>query len=210
MDIIISVLNEIKEFEQKNTGGKSLEDFRLWLNCKAYQKESPTILTRQLELEVYELENEIAKQIILINRYTKHILKKALIKNEHLANEDFTYLFRMMHYKQLTKTQLIEKNAHEKQTGTEIINRLVNKNLLKETPNKQDKRSVQISITELGKKVFHESINDITRASKLLCGKLNTEEKTQFLYYLKFLNDFHQIIYLNHKSSDFSELEKML
>jgi hypothetical protein len=42
-----------------------------------------------------------------------------------LANEEFTYLYRLMDEETLTKMQLVERNAHEKQTGIEIIKRMV-------------------------------------------------------------------------------------
>ncbi len=210
IDIVISILKEIKEFEKKHSGSKTVEDFRIWLNTKAYEKESPTKITKNLKLEVNELENEITKQIILLNRYSKQVVKKALEENPYLANEDFTYLFRMMNYPFLTKTQLIEKNAHEKQTGTEIINRLVRNGLLVENPNKLDKRSVQISITELGETVFYESMKNISIASNILCGQLAVEEKVQLLETLKKLNDFHHHLYLHHKQSNIYELEKLL
>ena len=121
-----------------------------------------------------------------------------------------TYLFRMMDYDSLTKMQLIEKNAHEKQTGIEIIKRLVKNGLFEESPDENDKRSTRISVTAKGKKVFLESMQDITIVSKIMCGQLTTKEKESLLNSLKKLNTFHHTVYSNYKNEDTAEILKLL
>ena len=130
--------------------------------------------------------------------------------HQDLVNEDFTYLFRLMDYPSLTKMQLIEKNAHEKQSGIEIIKRLVRNGLFVESPDKDDKRSTRISVTEKGKKVFQESMKDITVVSKIMCGRLNDSEKENLLKSLKKLNTFHHTIYTNLRDEEPGELLKMV
>ena len=106
--------------------------------------------------------------------------------------------------------QLIEKNAHEKQTGIEIIKRLVRNGLLVESPDENDKRSTRIAVTEKGKKVFTESMQDITMVSKIMCGKLDQDEKENLLVSLKKLNTFHHTIYTNLRNEDPKKLLKMV
>ncbi|SEG55972.1 transcriptional regulator, MarR family [Halpernia humi] len=211
LNLVIDLLEEVKDFEEKNHKRSiTVEDFRNFLNEKAYQQENPVRLAGKFDMEVNNCENEIAKQVILLGRYAKQLLRKGLESHEHLANEDFTYLYRLMDYDSLTKTQLIEKNGHEKQSGIEIIKRLTKHELISETPDSEDKRSVRISVTEKGKTVFKNSMQDITRVSKLLCGTLTNEEKLQFLESLKKLNIFHNTIYMNKKEESLEELEMML
>lgn len=188
----------------------SLEDFRLHLNQKAYEKETPRNLTDKYNLEVFDLENEIAKQVIMLGRYSKQLIKKSLEKHPDLVNEDFTYLFRMMDYESLTKMQLIEKNAHEKQTGIEIIKRLVKNGLLKEKRDENDRRSMRIAVTAKGKKVFTESMQDITVVSKIMCGQLSLKEKESLLCSLKKLNIFHDTIYNNYRNDGIEVIEKLV
>ena len=161
-------------------------------------------------MEVNDIENEIAKQVIMLGRYSKHLIKKSLENHRDLVNEDFTYLFRLMDYPSLTKMQLIEKNAHEKQSGIEIIKRLVRNGLFVESPDKEDKRSTRISVTEKGKKVFQESMKDITVVSKIMCGKLDESEKEHLLISLKKLNTFHHTIYTNLRDEEPVNLLKMV
>lgn len=204
MKLIITILEQIEEFSKSDSynNNADVESFRHFLNQKAYERENPKNITQKNNVEAYDYENEIAKQVILLGRYSKHLIRKSLENHPDLVNEDFTYLYRMMDYDSLTKMQLIEKNAHEKQTGTEIIKRLVKNGLFIEFPDENDKRSVRISITEKGKKVFRESMKDITIASKIMTGKLTEKEKENLLNYLKKLNIFHHTVYTNYKNEN--------
>lgn len=211
LPLIIDILTELDTFQKQYPNSqKSLDDFRLYLNQKAYEQENPKNLTEKFDLEVYDLENEIAKQVILLGRYSKHLIKKSLENQPDLVNEDFTYLFRMMDYDSLTKMQLIEKNAHEKQTGIEIIKRLVKNGLFVESPDQNDKRSTRISVTKKGKKVFLESMQDITVVSKIMCGRLNAKEKEALLGSLKKLNIFHHTVYSNFRNENTAEILKLI
>lgn len=211
LNLIIDILSELETFQKSQLSNQTtLEDFRLYLNEKAYEKETPRNLTEKFDLQVFDLENEIAKQVIMLGRYSKHLIKKSLEKHTDLVNEDFTYLFRLMDYPSLTKMQLIEKNAHEKQTGIEIIKRLVRNGLLEESPDMEDKRSTRISVTEKGKKVFADSMGDITMVSKIMCGKLDSEEKVNLLESLKKLNTFHHTIYTNMRNEEPKKILKLV
>ena len=211
LNLIIEILSELDAFQKsQNSNQLTLEDFRLYLNEKAYERENPRNLSEKYDLQVFDLENEIAKQVIMLGRYSKHLIKKSLENHSDLINEDFTYLFRLMDYPSLTKMQLIEKNAHEKQSGIEIIKRLVRNGLIQESPDENDKRSTRVQVTAKGKKVFQESMKDITVVSKIMCGKLNTEEKEQLLNSLKKLNTFHHTVYTNLRNEDPGEIVKLV
>lgn len=211
LNLIVETLTELDLYLKSSpSGGGSLDDFRLYLNQQAYERENPRNLTEKFDLEVYDLENEIAKQVIMLGRYSKQLIRKSLENHPDLVNEDFTYLFRMMDYESLTKMQLIEKNAHEKQTGIEIIKRLVKNGLFAESPDEHDKRSTRITVTPKGKKVFRESMQDITVVSKIMCGKLDVKEKESLLRSLKKLNTFHHTVYSNFKNDDTNEILKLI
>lgn len=211
IDLVINIVQELKNFQERDhKPNATVEDFRNFLNEKAYENETPTNLSQKYDLDVNNLENEIAKQVILLNRYSKILIKKALQGCDELVNEDFTYLFRLMDYESLTKSQLVEKNAHEKQTGIEIIKRMAKNNLIKETPDENDRRSVRISVTDEGKKVFAESMQQITLASKIMCGDFDNDEKKSFLKMLKKLNLFHHTIYTTMRNEELQVLEKMI
>ena len=204
-NLIIDTLKELDTFQKLKSGDNHcLEDFRCYLNEQANEK----MMTAENSEKNSEIENEIAEHVIMLGRYSKQVLKKSLENHPDLFNEDFTYLLRLRDFTSLTKMQLIEKNAHEKQSGIEIIKRLVRNGLLKESPDKKDKRSTRISLTAKGKKVFQECVKDLDEASKILCGKLQKEEKENFLLSLEKLNSYHHSVYQNTKIQDGDKLLK--
>ncbi|MBF6653222.1 MarR family transcriptional regulator [Flavobacterium columnare] len=211
-DFFIQLLLQVKEFEQEVPikANASVEDFRLWMNEKAYQNTNPTALFKKKKKTVFDIENEIAKQVILLGRFSKQMIRRGLKDFPQLANEEFTYLYRIIDEESLTKMQLIERNAHEKQTGIEIIKRLVKNLLLEEFPDKKDKRITRLRVTQKGKSFFNESVEDVTQIARILSAKLDEEEKKNLLSLLKKLNEFHFNVYHNHKDSSIDQINKLI
>ena len=200
-NLIIDTLKELDTFQKLSSDNEHcLENFRCYLNERADDKITDTASSEEKQNGPLKIENEIAKQVIMLGRYSKQVLKKSLENHPDLFNEDFTYLYRLMDHSSLTKMQLIEKNAHEKQSGIEIIKRLVRNGLLKESPDKKDKRSTRISLTAKGKNVFLNCVKDVEHAAKILCGKMQQEEKEKFLLSLEKLNTYHHSVYQNSKN----------
>lgn len=211
-NFLIQLILEAEAFElsKSNKNECTLEQFRIWLNQKAYQKESPSQLYQKHRHEVFELENDICKQIMLLGRFSKQMIRKGLNDFPMLSGEDFTYLYRLMNFDSLSKTQLIEKNAHEKQTGMEIIKRLLKNGLMTEFQDDNDKRSKRLKVTELGKEVFKNSVQDVNITSKILTAKLDIDEKKQLLELLKKLNEFHFTVYQEFKDASLQEIHALI
>lgn len=210
-DFLINIILEIDAFQKdKNKANLTLEDFRTWLNEKAYQEVSPTELFKKENQEGFDLENDIAKQVILLSRFTKQMIRRGLKDFPQLANEEFTYLYRLMDEETITKMQLVERNAHEKQTGIEIIKRMVKNNLVEEFPDENDKRTTRLKLTDYGKKVFLDSTKDVTMTSRVLSAKLEDHEKENLLLLLKKLNEFHFHIYQEYKTAEINEINALI
>lgn len=202
-DFFIDLLHQVKEFENSDTckPNSNVEDFRVWMNNKKYSDESPTKLFKNENHKVSFTENEICKQVLLLGRYSKLLIRKGLGDFPELANEEFTYLYRLKDEPDLTKIQLIERNGHEKQTGTQIIKRLLEAGFLEEKNDEDDKRSKRLNMTKKGEEIFHASVSHVNLTSKILSGTLNDDEKDEFLKILKKLNEFHSHIYADYKSA---------
>jgi len=203
-DFIIDLLLKVKDFENSDAYKPNckVEDFRIWLNDTKYAEESPAKLFKNENQEISFTENEICKQIILLGRYSKLLIRKGLGDFPELANEEFTYLYRLKDESSLTKIQLIEKNGHEKQTGTQIIKRLLEAGLLAEKNDEEDKRSKRLSLTSKGNELFRKSVINVNMTSKILSGKLTEKEKSELLKILKKMNEFHFHLYSEYKNSD--------
>lgn len=211
-DFFINLLLEVQEFENsgRSKNDSTIEDFRNFLNDKFYKSQSPRFISESEQKKVNDLENEIAKQVILLSRFTKQMIRRGLQYFPELYNEEFTYLYRIMDEPLLTKMQLVEKNAHEKQTGMEIIRRLVKNNLLEEIPDSKDKRVTRLKISELGRKYFDQSVESVSITSRVLSAKLDIEEKNNLLKTLKKLNEFHFNVYHQYKDSDITEINNLI
>lgn len=209
-DFFIDLLHQVKEFEHSDAykSNSTVDDFRVWMNDKKYADESPTKLFKNENHQVSFTENEICKQVLLLGRYSKLLIRKGLGDFPELANEEFTYLYRLKDEPFLTKIQLIEKNGHEKQTGTQIIKRLLEAGFLEEKNDKDDKRSKRLNLTKKGEEIFHASVSNVNLISKILSGKLNKVEKNEFLRILKKLNEFHYHIYVDYKNSDINQISE--
>ena len=211
-NFFINLLLEVQEFENSGSSKNSstIEDFRNFLNNKYYRSQSPRFISESEQKKVNDLENEIAKQVILLSRFTKQMIRRGLQDFPELYNEEFTYLYRIMDEPMLTKMQLVEKNAHEKQTGMEIIRRLVKNKLLEEISDSKDKRVTRLKISELGKQYFHQSVEAVSITSRVLSAKLDSDEKNNLLNTLKKLNEFHFNIYHQYKDSDITEINNLI
>lgn len=211
-DFFIDLLKQVKEFESSDSykPNADLEDFRVWMNDKKYTDESPTKLFRNENHQVSFTENEICKQVLLLARYSKLLIRKGLADFPELANEEFTYLYRLKDEPFLTKIQLIERNGHEKQTGTQIIKRLLEAGFLEEKNDEEDKRSKRVNLTKKGEEIFHGSVSKVDQTSKILSGKLSDDEKNELLKLLKKLNEFHAHIYSEYKNSDIDKINEIV
>lgn len=209
-DFFIDLLHQVKEFENSDAckPNSTVDDFRVWMNDKKYAEESPTKLFKNENHQVSYTENEICKQVLLLGRYSKLLIRKGLGEFPELANEEFTYLYRLKDEPFLTKIQLIEKNGHEKQTGTQIIKRLLEAGFLEEKNDKEDKRSKRLNLTKKGEKIFHASVSNVNLISKILSGKLDKDEKNELLRILKKLNEFHYHIYVDYKNSNINQISE--
>ena len=207
-DFFIDLLHQVKEFENSEAykPHSNVEDFRLWLNDQKYRKESPTKLFKNEQHQVSFTENEICKQVLLLGRYSRQLIRKGLNDFPELANEEFTYLYRLKDEPNLTKIQLIERNGHEKQTGTQIIKRLQEYGLVKEKNDGEDKRSKRLNLTEKGEDYFNRSVEKVNMTSRILAGKLENNEKAELLGLLRKLNDFHSHVYSEYKRSNIDEI----
>ena len=145
------------------------------------------------------IDSILTKLISYLYRYSKGYIKKALEKSELTTLDDFTYLAGIWKMNGCSKTEIIEKNIHEKTTGTEILKRLLTNDLITQSDDQTDRRSKRVVITEKGKLALFGTFDEMRKASTLVGGKLNETEKLQLLHLLQKLDDFHKPIFMNDR-----------
>jgi len=210
-ELLTALIEAFKEHQVLNVQNDktSLAEFAIWLNQKNYLIGQPKNSEHIEIIGRDEVETEIGKLIIYLNRYAKLLIRKGLNNFPELVNEDFTYLYILMTCESMTKIQLIEKNIHEKPTGLEVIKRLLKHKLIDERDDEKDKRSKRVFLTEKGRVTFFQTLGQMSKVSQLITGKLTIEEKNQLFNLLKKLEDFHNPLFLQHRQKSIDELGKI-
>jgi len=210
-ELLTALIEAFKEHQVLNVQNDktSLAEFAIWLNQKNYLIGQPKNSEHIEIIGRDEVETEIGKLIIYLNRYSKLLIRKGLNNFPELVNEDFTYIYILMTCESMTKIQLIEKNIHEKPTGLEVIKRLLKHKLIDERDDEKDKRSKRVFLTEKGRVTFFQTLGQMSKVSQLIAGKLTIEEKNQLFNLLKKLEDFHNPLFLQHRQKSIDELGKI-
>lgn len=208
LDLLTNIIEAYKMYQLSAGANKksSTTDFANWLNEQEYQKEEREISAFIEKIGNYALEVEISTLVICLNRYSRLLIKKGLINFPQLVSEDFTYLYTLMDVESMTKIQLIEKNVHEKPTGLEVIKRLLKHGLVDERNDEVDKRSKRVFLTDKGKALFFDTVEQMNKIALIVSGNLTMDEKKHLHRLLKKLEDFHNPIYLSHKQVSIDQL----
>ncbi len=200
------------EHENHDLGSElNLTDFLGFLNSHhIHQNVKVTELRGNLpSKELIEQEGphtDVSILIVMMFRYAKGYIKKALKNSKINTVDEFSFLITLMTHESLSKTELITKQVMEKTSGTEIINRLVKLGLLEQFNDEIDKRSVRLKITVLGRLEILKILPQMNTVSQIVTGNLNETEKGMIAYMLRKLEHYHNDIFLNKKEFELTEL----
>ncbi len=212
--IIIELIEYISQYEEETEQLKkklNINDFIGFINS---MHKSTNVKTIELQggenNEINESQEgpatDISILIVLMFRYAKGYIRKALKTSKIKTADEFSFLITLLTYKSLTKTELIQKQVMEKTSGTEIINRLIRLGLIMQYEDEVDKRSMRIKISELGKLEVIGILPEMQKVSKIVTGNLTEREKNTLAYLLRKLENFHNDIFLNNKDAELNEL----
>lgn len=211
--LIKQLIDKVAEYEKvvSTSEDMSLEGFSHFIS----HPNDPSFLqtrkfTGSLELEVQERGNKqettIAILVTFIYRYAKLYAKKVLQDSSISTLDDFSYLILLLTHESLSKTELIQKNVHEKTTGMEIIKRLIKQNLIYQFDDTVDKRSQRVAITQEGKTAIFSILHRLEDVSTIMTGNLTELEKNSLTSILKKLDHFHFDIFLNDRNKTLPEI----
>lgn len=195
--LIKDILDLAQQFETENKQTKYFENsvggFKKWISVS--HKTYPIETNWEGKEKGRSAESVINTLIVHLNRYAKSYSKSAIVGSEFSTQEDFIYLINLKAFGQMSKTDLIKKNVHEKPTGMQIINRLIGQGWIEQQDSKTDKRRKVITITQKGLTVLENQMDKIRQATAIVTGNLSQNEKIELIRLLNKLDDFHQAIY---------------
>lgn len=212
-EILTTLINQFFSFDAEKGIREeySMDEFIGYLNSKSGSQE---LVMREIsgenkgwfKNEFRNTSSDISILIVLMNRYAKLYIKKVLRDSLLQTPDEFSFLITLMTYESLTKSELIAKQVMEKTSGSEVIRRLINKEMIAETADKNDKRSIRVAITSSGRDEILRILPQMSRVTKIVVGNLNAEEINTLSYLLKKLDHFHNDIYLNKKDQSLSDI----
>lgn len=189
----------IEEFEKENAESKKfstdLEGFKQWIVMnykKDFKTEEPDWEGKE---DGRSAESVINTLIVHLNRYAKNYSKSAIFDSEFSTQEDFIYLINLKAFGEMSKMDLIKKNVQDKSGGMLIINRLQKNGLIDQRDSEKDRRSKVIRISDKGLKALENQMKKIRKATTIVTGDLNPNEKMELIRLLQKLDDFHNEIY---------------
>ena len=193
------VLDLVEQFEsglsQATTVGSSIESFKRWVAVNYHGENADNAPDWEGKEKGRSADSVINTLITHMNRYAKSYSRAAILGSDFSSQEDFIYLISLKAFGEMSKTDLIKRNVHEKPVGIQVINRLITKGWVNQTPSKIDKRSTVLKITHKGIQALESRMGKIRQATSLVTGDLTHYEKMELIRLLTKLNDFHQPIY---------------
>jgi len=147
----------------------------------------------------------IAQKMSTLHRYSKFYVKKILKKSMLQTVDEYTYLASLSHVKSLTKTELNNMNVMEKTSGNEVIRRLSKAGLVSESRDKDDRRSMRVYITEIGRAELARLFPELNKAAIILSGKLTGSQKKDLMDLQETLCSHHQDMFLKHKEEELDQ-----
>lgn len=211
-DILIELIELLFEYEtQANEDAHNMSDFLGFMNARHKGEDVKAKSLRNegntpMQTEEQGPNTDISILIVLMFRYAKSYIKKALQNSEIKSADEFSYLITLLNHSNLSKTELINKQVMEKTSGMEIIKRLVKLGLMEELQDENDKRSIRVALTQQGKAALWQILPQMQMVSKIVVGNLNESEKNTLAYLLRKLELHHNDIYSNQKDSTLNDL----
>jgi DNA-binding MarR family transcriptional regulator len=120
--------------------------------------------------------------------------------------EEFGVLQTIKKEKNPKKTKVIYANLFELSSGTDMLNRMKDRGLIKEYGDVEDKRSKRIELTVKGKKVADTCRVKIEKNATMLMRDLTEEDKDLCIQLLKNIEIKYSALLQKHKSKDFEDI----
>jgi len=188
IEIVKEIIHWLELFNKENPDIEmNIESFILWLNSKLFAGDQIHQSSQGTEM----LNMELTFLLIIQNRHYKTYTKKVLGESEFSSPEGFSFLYHLSLADSYRKMELIKMHHVEPPSGVEVLKRLLNKQLIKEFDDPDDKRAKRIRITETGKKEIQEILPKMQKVFDLMTAEMSLNEKLHVVSFLKQMNNFH-------------------
>lgn len=207
MNKTVELVNLWGDFEQKHPKG-NIEDFCRHHLAHQQQKQIKGPLVGGVVPSFNDgLLLKIIGRISKLNMAYANIALKGTDLNQI---EEFGILQTIKKAKNLKKTEVIYANLFELSSGTDMLNRMKKRGLIKEYDDKEDKRSKRIELTAKGEKVATACSEKIGKNAKMLMKDLTDDDKDLCIQLLKNIEIKFSALWQKHKGREFDDIYKEL
>lgn len=172
------------------TGSDDLKKFSSWVskNASLNPTDEQTMSEKDLNGFLLDMFFRISKFQRL---YSKHFFQDFNVKTA----EEFLFLKTIAKLENPAKSDIYVDNVVELTTGTKIMKRLVELDLVKEMEDKLDKRIKRLKLTAKGKKELDEIMKRFHKIDDEKLGYISKDQKETMMELLNSINDYHTEIY---------------
>lgn len=203
MNTTVALVNAWGAYEERHPGA-SIEDFcRYYLSLHSKAQEPGPLVGGVVPSFK---EGLLMKLIGRISKLNMAYANMALHDTGLNQIEEFGLLITIKQEQHPKKTEVIYANLFELSSGTDMLNRLKKKGLLKEYADKEDKRSKRLQLTAKGEKVVELCISRIYKTASMMAGSLSDADKELCIELLKNIEIKFSALWLQHKGREFDEV----
>ena len=203
MNKTVALVNKWGDFEANHPEG-SIEDF-----CRyhlAHQNEKKIKGPLVGGVVPHFTDGLLMKLIGRISKLNMLYVNLALKGTDLNQIEEFGMLVTIRQEKSPKKTEVIYANLFELSSGTDMLNRMKKRGLLKEYNDKEDKRSKRIELTPKGEKVVDVCFERIRKNAKMMTHDLTDDDKELCVQLLKNIEIKFSYLWSQHKGKSFEEV----
>jgi DNA-binding MarR family transcriptional regulator len=203
MNKTVELVNHWAQFEEQHPTG-SIEEFcRHYLAHQQQKKVKGPLVGGVVPAITAGLLMKIIGRISKLNMAYANLALEGTGLNQI---EEFGILQTIRKEKNPKKTEVIYANLFELSSGTDMLNRLKDRGLIKEYSDKDDKRSKRIELTAKGEKIAVSSMAKIEKNATMLMNDLTGEDKALCIQLLKNVEIKFSALWQKHKGRAFDEI----
>lgn len=207
MNKTVELVNKWGEFEQKYPNGSIDEFCRYYLAHHKQKNVKGTLVGGVVPAFNDGLLMKIIGRISKLNMAYANI---ALRGTELNQIEEFGILQTIRKEKNPKKTEVIYANLFELSSGTDMLNRMKKRGLIKEYADKEDKRSKRIELTAKGEEVTSACLEKIVKNAMMIMKDLDDQDKDLCIQLLKNIEIKFSSLWQKHKGKEFEDIYKEL
>jgi DNA-binding MarR family transcriptional regulator len=203
MNRTVELVNEWAKYEINHPDGNVVDFCRYYLAHQAEKKTKGALVGGVIPNITDGLLLKIIGRISKLNMLYANM---ALSGTEVNQIEEFGMLATIQQNKNPRKTEIINSNLFELSSGTDMLNRLKKRGLIKEYSDKEDKRSKRVQLTIKGEKTFELCFERIIKNARMMTHDMAEDDKKLCIQLLKGIEMKFSMLWPQHKGKSFQEV----